>query len=107
MDAARTKSTAAIGADGKSVHEGRAEERHPEERDDNGAAGEHDRASRGVDRVDHRRAGLGTVVKRGAMARHDEQRVVDAHARPIVAAIDGSEARHDEYVAHERHHCVA
>ena len=95
------------GPDGNPVHERHAEEHQPEERDHHGATSEQDRSSRRVDGVHHRSAGLCAVAQRLPVASHDEERVVDTHPEADHGGERGTERRHDEAVAHQRHHRVA
>jgi hypothetical protein len=68
-------------AERHAVHEAQAEQQQPEQGDDHGDRGEHDRPPRRVDRHLDRPVAIEAVADLRAVARDDEQRVVDADAQ--------------------------
>ena len=65
-----------------SLHEIDAHQEEAEDRDDDGATGEHDCAARGVDRAHDRALRIESLGEALPVPSDDEQRVVDAHADP-------------------------
>ncbi len=95
------------GADGHAVHEVDAHEEQAHERDHDRAPGEHDGATGRVDRPHHRVLGLEAFVETLAVARDDEQRVVDAHADADHRRELGGEVGRRDDVAEQLHQTEA
>ncbi len=90
-------------ADREAAHRGHVDQQHPEHGDDDGRAGEHDRATRGVGRERDCALGLMAVAERLPVARDDEQGVVDADPDPDHRDRLGREVGHRQAVRAELH----
>jgi hypothetical protein len=92
------------GRDGDAVHVGQAGQREPEDGDHHGGAGQDHAAPGGGDGLDDGVMRILAVGQRGAEARQDEQRVVDADADPDQAGdrrrpvgdVDDVREQHDQ-----------